>query len=161
MRRLDALTGSIAYEGIRRAMPSPKLKLLESKPTEIQRLLGDYVAHKRAAGLSPRSVKQVVDVLERQFLPWCAKQGVTKPDELNQRVLDRYGTHLLEDRRTSKGELLSRESVRTYLRTLAGFLRWAQSEEAIASKVKVQAPARQRRLLETLSREEIARMEDV
>jgi integrase/recombinase XerD len=142
-------------------MASPKLKLVEHKPTPLQSLVGDYLAHQRGRGLSPRTIKQAVDVVERQFLPWSVKEGITAPDQLSQRVLDRFGTHLLEDRTTPTGKPLARETVRTYLRTLGQFLRWAQSEDAVPAKVKLQTPARQRRLLETLSREEIQRMEDV
>jgi len=142
-------------------MASPKLTLVEHKPTPLQSLVGDYLAHQRGRGLSPRTLKQAVDVVERQFLPWCVNEAVTTPDQLSQRVLDRFGAHLLEDRTTPKGKPLARETVRTYLRTLGQFLRWAQSEDAVAAKVKLQTPGRQRRLLETLSREEIQRMEDV
>ena len=142
-------------------MPTPKLKIVEHKPTGLEGLVADYLAHQRGRGLSPRSIKQALDVVERQFLPWCAKAGVTAPDQLNQRVLDRFGAHLLEDRTTPAGKPLARETVRTYLRTLGMFLRWAQSEDAVAAKMKLQTPARQRRLLETLSREEITHMENV
>jgi integrase/recombinase XerD len=142
-------------------MAGPKLKIVENKPTALDSLVGDYLAHQRGRGLSPRSIKQAVDVVQRQFLPWCLKEGVAKPDQLNQRILDRYGAHLLEDRTTARGGPLTRETVRTYLRTLGQFVRWAQSEDAVPAKVKLQAPARQRRLLETLSREEITRLEDV
>src|SRR5260370_39781445 len=142
-------------------MASPKMKLVEHKPTPLQSLIGDYLAHQRGRGLAPRSIKQAVDVVECQFLAGSVREGVPAPDQLSQRVLDRFGAHLLEDRTTPSGKPLARETVRTYLRTLGQFLRWAQSEDAVAAKVKLQTPARQRRLLETLSREESQHMEDV
>jgi integrase/recombinase XerD len=47
------------------------------------------------------------------------------------------------------------------MRTLGSFIRWAQSEAAITEKVKARQPAREHRLVETLSRDEITRMENV
>jgi integrase/recombinase XerD len=47
------------------------------------------------------------------------------------------------------------------LRTLGSFIRWAQADDAISSKVKTHQPVREHKLLETLTREEIARIEDV
>src|SRR5260370_11129448 len=142
-------------------MASPKMKLVEHTPPPLQSVIGDYLAHQRGRGLAPRSIKQAVDVVECQFLAGSVREGVPAPDQLSQRVLDRFGAHLLEDRTTPSGKPLARETVRTYLRTLGQFLRWAQFEDAVAAKVKLQTPARQRRLLETLSREEIQHMEDV
>lgn len=141
-------------------MPKTKLEIV-SQPTGLEGLVSDYLAHQRGRGLSPRSVQQAVDVLERQFIPWCRTVDITGPAQLDQRALDRWGAHLLEDHRTPAGKPLARESARTYLRALGQFIRWAQAEEAIGAKVKLQTPERQRRLLETLSREELQRMEDV
>jgi len=142
-------------------MPRPKLKLIEPRPSDLERLVADYLAHQRGRGLSPRSVALIANVLQQQWLPWCAKEQVAAPAELTQKVLDRWGAYLLEDHRTPTGKPLARESVRTYLRTLGSFIRWAQAEDAIGAKVKPVQPIAEHRLKETLSREEIQRMEDV
>jgi integrase/recombinase XerC len=128
--------------------------------TALETLVADYLAHQRGRGLSPRSMGLTAAVLEKHFLPWTAKERVTTPDQLTQRVLDRWGAYLLEDHRTPAGTALARESVRTYLRTASSFIRWAQGEDMINPKLKARQPVAEHRLLETLTREEITRMED-
>ncbi len=137
------------------------LKIAQPKPSSaLEALVRDYLANQRSRGLSPRTAALTANVLEQQFLPWTVKDGITAPDQLTQRVLDRWSSYLLEDHRTPTGGPLARESVRTYLRTLGSFLRWAQAEDAVGAKVRTRQPVREHRLLETLTREEITRMED-
>jgi integrase/recombinase XerD len=137
------------------------LKLVEAKPSTALEALGrDYLAHKRGKGLSPRSMDLTANVLEAQFLPWSAKEGITQPDQLTQKVIDKWQAYLLEDHRTPAGNKLARESVRTYVRTLGSFIKWAQSEDVVAAKVQARQPKRERRLLETLDRDDINRIEN-
>ncbi len=132
-----------------------KLKVVKHQSTGIESLVSDYLSHLNAKGLSPRSTQQADAVLRRQFRPWCEGEDINTPEELSQRVLDRWSTYLQsEDRK------LARESVRTYLRTVGMFIRWAQKDGAVDVKVKLNGPKKERRLLETLTREEIRRMED-
>jgi integrase len=67
-------------------------------------------------------------------------------------------TGLLE-RTGPGGQPLSKHSVHAYMRAVNGFLRWsaAEGEEV---KARAQLPKLPRRLIDILSREEIARMED-
>ncbi|MFI5282488.1 MAG: tyrosine-type recombinase/integrase [Candidatus Dormibacterales bacterium] len=141
-------------------MASPKLKIVEKRVSALEQLVADYLAHQRGRGLSSRSTALTANVLEHRWLPWCAKAEITAPEQLEQRVLDRWSAYLLEDHRTPAGKPLARESVRTYLRTLGTFIRWAQSEDAVGAKVKARQPLAEHRLVETLSREEIQLMED-
>lgn len=139
-----------------------QLRVVKALPASaLETLVADYLAHQRSRGLSAHTAALTANVLEQQFLPWCAKADVATPDQLTQRVLDRWGTYLLEDHRTPTGKPLARESVRTYLRTLGSFIRWAQSDDAISAKVKTHQPMREHKLLETLTRAEIAKMEGV
>jgi integrase/recombinase XerD len=94
-------------------------------------------------------------VLRRQFLPWCEDNDITTGDQLTQRVLDRFSTHLQSD-----GRKLAKESVRTYLRNTRMFIIWAQHDGAVDVKVKVNSPRKERRVLDVLSRDEIRKMED-
>jgi site-specific recombinase XerD len=143
-------------------MASPKLKIVEHRPSGLQRLVADYLAHQRSRGLSAHTADLTANVIEHAFLPWCAKEGLTMPEQLTQPVLDRWATYLLEDHRTPRGKPLARESVRTYLRTLGSFVRWAQeSDAAIGAKVKTHQPMAEHKLMETLTRDEIQKMEDV
>lgn len=144
-------------------MSTPKLKIVEHQPTGLQRLVADYLAHQRSRGLSAQTAALTANVIEHTFLPWCAKEHVVAPEQLTQQVLDRWSAYLLEDHRTPRGKPLARASVRTYLRTLGSFVRWAQEadETTIGSKVKARQPLAEHRLMETLTREEIQHMEDV
>jgi integrase/recombinase XerD len=142
-------------------MPSPKLKIIEARASALDRLVADYLAHQRGRGLSAHSIALTAAVIEQGFMPWCVKEHVSSPEQLTQQVLDRWGAYLLEDHRTPTGKPLARESVRTYLRTLGSFVRWAQADDAIGAKVKARQPLAEHRLMETLSREEIQRLEDV
>jgi site-specific recombinase XerD len=142
-------------------MPSPKLKIVERRPSALERLVADYLAHQRSRGLSAHTADLTANVIEHGFLPWCAKAELSQPEQLTQPVMDRWAAYLLEDHRTPRGKPLARESVRTYLRTLGSFVRWAQdSDAAIGAKVKTHQPVAEHRLMETLTREEISHMED-
>jgi integrase/recombinase XerD len=140
---------------------SRKLTLVKTKPaTELQALASDYQAHQRAGRWSPRTAALNANVLDKTFLRWCADNEVTRPDQLNQRVIDRWTAYLLEDHQTPTGHGLARESVRTYTRTLGSFIKWAQEEGAVTGKVKSRQPTRERKLVETLTRQEIQKLED-
>ena len=115
----------------RTATGKAKLKLIARPSADIQELVEDWIADQRTRGLSPRSIDMSRATLERSFMPWAAERGVTTPDRLDQGLLDALSRYLLEEHRTPKGEPLSRESVRTYLRTMRGFVRWAQSEKKL------------------------------
>ncbi len=143
-------------------MASPKLKIIaEPRPSALEALVADYLAHQRARGLSPRTLALTENVLEAQWLPWCSKERVIEPEQLTQQVLDRWSAHLLQDHPTPAGTPLARESVRTYLRTLGSFVRWAQeADNTIGAKLRTHQPVAEHRLMETLTREEITRMED-
>ncbi|MHB8589805.1 MAG: tyrosine-type recombinase/integrase [Candidatus Dormibacteraceae bacterium] len=140
--------------------PKTQLQIVQPRSSGLERLVADYLAHKRAAGNSPRSFALDANILERGFLPWCAREEVSKPEQLTQAVVDSWTAYLLNDHRTPKGQPLARESVRTYARTLGTFIRWAQTQDAIGLKVKATQPQRHRQLLETLDRKEISQMEN-
>ena len=132
----------------------PGLKVVETTPrTRLAVLVEDFMAGKRAGGLSPRSITIYSYPLERVFLPFCAAEGVSEPGQVNQRLLDRLSTKLLEDG-GPRGQL-SRHTVSTYLRQINLFLRWATREGELAAELKAQRPKLGRRLIDVLSREEI------
>ena len=135
------------------------LKVLDTAPpTRLATLVADFLASKRAAGNSPRTLAIYSYPLERVFLSFCAAQDVSAPDQVTQRVLDRLSTQLLEEG-GARGQL-SKASVSTYLRHINLFLRWAQLEGELPSAVKAQRPKLGRRILDVLSREEIQSLED-
>jgi site-specific recombinase XerD len=141
-------------------MPNAKTKLKVVAPasTELQGLVDDWLAGMRARGLSPRSLSQAKDTVERGFLRWAAARDVTTAQQLDQELLEELSRYLLEEHKTPQGKPLSRESVRTYLRTMKGFVRWAQKHGELG-EMKVTLPKAPQRTLDVLSRAEIADME--
>ena len=97
--------------------------------------------------------------LERLFLPWYRREGLAAVEQINQRALDRFGAGLLEQGGERKATL-SPHTVSSYLRTVNGLLSWARSE---GEKVSATArwPKTPQRIVETLTRDEIATVEKV
>src|SRR5262249_50193024 len=117
----------------------------------------DYLANIRARGLSRKTEAHYSSVLHRILLPWAEREGITEPAQLDQRALNRLSTGLL-DEGSSRGQL-SRFSVKSDLTTINHMLVWAAKQGELEA-VKAQVPRTERRVLETLDREEIRRLED-
>ena len=140
----------------------PDLQVVAPAPaqTALSRLVDDYLASCRARGLSPRTVDGAYGYPLRQvLLPFCQREGIKEPAELNNRALVRLTNELLE-RTGPSGRPLSRHSVHAYMRAINHLISWAAGEgEEI--KAKAPLPRLPKRLVDVLSRDEIARMEDV
>lgn len=134
------------------------IRLLPTAPaTPLVRLVDDYLITCRARGLSPRTDQQYSYALHGVFLPWCAREGIEDPAQLDRRTLDRFSSMLLE-KRTESGAPLSRASVHTYLRPLRLLLTWAAREgEPITARP--QLPRQPKPVRDVLSRDEIDQME--
>jgi integrase/recombinase XerD len=128
-------------------------------PTSLGELVDDYLASCQARGLSEATVERAYRWgLCEVFLPWCAANGIQRPDELTQRVLDRFTAHLHQHggRRTKS---LSKQTIHTYIRHVRQFLSWAAREGEVNAAVKPQLPRLPRKVLDVLSRREIDRLE--
>ncbi len=137
----------------------PKLQVVQPKPPDpLSRSTDDYLASVKARGLSPRTTSHYEAVLRSIFLPFLAAQGIKTPQAIDQRVLDRLSTQLLEDG-GARGQL-SRHSVNSYLTTVSHYLSWARKDGEITSTAKPQRVKLPQRVLNVLSREEIRAMED-
>ena len=124
----------------------------------IGRLVEDYLTACSARGLSPKTLKDAYRFpLERVFLPFCQGEGISRPDQVTQRALDRLSVALLAA--GPSGRPLSKFSVNSYLNSVNLFLGWAGREGEMA-KVRAQQPRLPRRVVQVLSREEIAQLED-
>ena len=140
-------------------MPARKLQVVPAPPPKaLETSIDDYLASVRARGCSPRTLDHYDAVLRRVLLPFLAAQGITAPADINQRVLDRLSSHLLDDG-GARGQL-SRHSVHSYLRAIAQWVRWARADGEITSNAKPQLPKLPHRVLDVLSREQIRAMED-
>src|SRR5215472_16233511 len=73
----------------------PDLKVVEpAKPTTLEGLVEDYLASCRARGLSPKTIRDNYGyALKSVFLPWAAAEGITDPDQVTSRALDRFTAH--------------------------------------------------------------------
>src|SRR5205085_1962539 len=91
------------------------------------------------------------------FLPWASRAGVMEADKLDQRQLDRFTSDLLETV-GPRGHTLSRHTVHSYVRPVRQFLAWARKEGDITSTARPQLPRLGRRVIDVLSRDEIARI---
>jgi site-specific recombinase XerC len=105
--------------------------------TSLRRLVGDYLADCRARGLSPKSLHAYGYPLEEVLLPWCERQGIAGPGDLDAGVLNLFTSELLEH--GGKRGVLSRHSVASYVRSVNLFLRWCRREGEIGD-VRAQSP---------------------
>ncbi len=126
--------------------------------TTVERMVDDFLASCRARGLSPATLHRGYGhPLRRVLLPWCAEHGIRSVDELTQRELDRFTSDLLTENGLH-GRTLSRVSVHSYARTVSQFLKWCAAEGEVAPG-RPQLPRLPRRVVDVLSRDEIAAME--
>jgi integrase/recombinase XerD len=125
----------------------------------LHQLVDDYLASCRARGLSPRTVDGAYGYPLRQvFLPFCQAEGVTDPAQITSRLLDRLSTQLL-GKETRHGRQMSKHSVHSYMRAINHFLSWAK-EEGEPVTGRAQLPRLPKQLVDILSRDEIAAIED-
>jgi len=118
-------------------------------------LVDDYLEHVRAYGRSSATVSQYRFAL-LAFLRFCEQEGVSSPDQLTTKLVDRYSASLREQP-GAKGRSLSEVSVNTYLRCLNLLLSWlAEQGEAKQLRAKTQKP--DAKPLDVLSQSEIQAM---
>lgn len=138
------------------------LKVVQPKAlSPIAALVDDFLAARRTEGRSLRTIGWYEDTLRRELLPWCASEGITDTAQLTPALLGRYTTRLL-DQGGARGPL-SRATVRSYVKAIRGFLSWAADPEGggVTVGAKPKLPQESHKVVDTLSREEILRMETV
>jgi integrase len=123
------------------------------------RLIGDYLQEKRAEGASPRTVLHYKEVLEQVLLPYCKDAGVQAPSELTNRHLNDLGAGHLDGTRSRSKRPISKATVHSYMRAINSFLTWARAQGE-ASTARGRLPSMRKRVLDTLTREEIQALED-
>lgn len=126
---------------------------------DFARLLLDYLQEKRAAGASPRTVGHYREVLDQVLIPFCTEEGLRTVADLTSRHLNDLGAGHLDGTRSRSGRAISKATVHSYMRAINSFLAWARAQgEAGAARGRL--PSLRKRVLDTLSREEIQRMEE-
>ncbi len=132
--------------------------LATGNPTPLERLVEDFLHSCRARGLSLATLTRGYGhALNRVFLPWCQREGITTINELDQRTVDRF-TSWLHVKSGIADRKLTPVSIHTFSRTVGQFLSWCREEgETVAGEP--QLPRLGRRVIDVLSREEIERME--
>lgn len=137
-----------------------KVKVVRGvKGTVLDQLVDDFLASARARGLSPRTVEGAYAfILRGVFLPFCAREGITKPEQLTNRLMDRLSNEL-QSVPGRRGEILSKSTNAAYMRTINILLKWA-ADEGEPVRAKGQVPKVPKALVEVLSRDEIRQLED-
>ena len=143
----------------KRGTKQTKQKAPERRPETFSSLVHDYLQDKRAAGATPRTVNHYQEVLEQVLLPFCAEAGITGPADLATRDLNDLGAGHLDGTRSRSGRAISKATVHSYMRAINGFLSWARAQGE-GGEARGRLPSMRKQVLDTLSREEIQRMED-
>src|SRR5262249_21050676 len=123
------------------------------------RLIDEYLQEKRVDGVSPRTVGHYKAVLEEVFLPFCEHAGVESPSQLTDRHLDDLGAGHLDGTLSRSKRPISQATVHSYVRAINSFLTWARARGE-ASAARGRLPSVRKRVLDTLTRDEIQAMED-
>ncbi len=123
------------------------------------RLIDDYLQEKRADGASPRTVGHYKEVLEEVLLPFCREAGIESPSELTNRHLNDLGAGHLDGTMSRSKRLISKATVHSYMRAINSFLTWARAQGE-GSAARGRLPSMRKRVLDTLTRDEIQAMED-
>jgi integrase len=139
----------------------PRIAIVKNEDSSVNALaalVDDYLEHLKSKQVSRRTLDWHLWTLTRVLLPYCAKNRITQPSQLTLRLLERLQSGLLERPNMHTGQPLSKASVRTYMRSVGHFLRWAKrsGEEVPAPPEAVKVPKEPR---ERLTREEILRLE--
>ncbi len=122
-------------------------------------LIDDYLQEKRADGASPRTVGHYKEVLEEVLLPFCKEAGIESLSELTNRHLNDLGAGHLDGTMSRSKRPISKATVHSYMRAINSFVTWARTQgEGTAARGRL--PSMRKRVLDTLTRDEIQGMED-
>ncbi len=136
-----------------------KLEIVRETDPVWGRLVDEFLQEKRAIGASPKTVHHYQAVLTRLLLPFCAERGIATPAALTSRDLNAFAAGHLDGTIARSGKPTSKATLHSYVRVINSFLSWAR-EQGEDVKAKAKLPQVSKRVLDTLSREEIQRMED-
>ena len=138
---------------------SGRVTLVEGTPqTALAAQVEAYLKELRAAGRRSSTVNTSYGYpLRSLFLPFCGENGVESVDQITNGLLVDF-TIQLREQGGPRGPL-SEASIHAYLRPVNQFLKWSR-EQGSSVKARAKLPSLEKRLLDTLSRDEIQRLED-
>ena len=115
----------------------------------------DFLLDCRARGLSRKTLNDGYGYpLRRRLVPWAREAGLGTAAQLDQGQINQFSRDLLEQL-----PHLSPHSVNSYLRAVRQFLNWAQ-KRGLAGPDRPQLARTRKRVVDTLSREEVQQLED-
>ena len=124
---------------------------------QVESFLDEKLAAVRRHYLSPATYEYYTNALRVLWLRWAESAGVTEASQCTDAVLEKYTDFLVNRTRAARGGgrvPVSIATVRSNIRALMIFLKWAN-----VPRGKYRQPKKPRRLLETLSRQEIDQLE--
>lgn len=134
-------------------------KVVVEAPTDasVTHLTEAFLNDALARGLSPRTVMIYQDRLRRVLPPFCSQQGITEVQQFDRAAFSLLSRELQEVERPN-GRKLSRASVSSYLNTVNIWLNWCQEEMGQTAPARARLPKLERKLLNVLTREDVAKM---
>src|ERR1700674_2241071 len=154
---------SSARRAIRPTLDRPSLAVIDTKrsaSSPIPQLVEDYLRERMEEGCSKATVDNCYGQALRQvFVPFLAKQGISKPSQLQgEEVMRKFLTELRARRHPRTGKPLSPFSVQSYLRSTKWFVNWLAKNNHTGAVVvpEILTP---KRLVEVLTRPEIDKLE--
>jgi integrase/recombinase XerD len=139
-----------------RRKPMP-LQVVSGGSAEVEIAARDFLASRKAKGVSRSTLISYKSVLETVLLPFCRHEGLETIDQLDSRQMDRLRAELL-DGNGPAGKPLRRSSVNSYCRVIGFFLNWLRDEELVERPVRIQRGPEGSRRGNTLSDDEIERL---
>lgn len=135
-----------------------RTRVLRASRSDLSTEIENYLTHCRSQGVKPSTIKHSYGYsLRAVLLPWCQNEGIASVADIDQHALERFAADL-HARSTRTGKPLSDATTWTYQKATNQLLRWHAAEHATtAPNVKLRQPAG--RKIETLERDQIARME--
>jgi integrase/recombinase XerD len=140
--------------------PGPRPLTLVPPPSPWDTWIGDFLDEKRAAGVSRHTIAIYEYSLRKVLLPYCQAGEVAEPRQLTAAHLNSLVAGLLDGSGSRSGRPLAKDTVDSYARTINTFLDWLRGQGADISKARAQRQKLPKRVVDTLSREEIQKLED-
>jgi integrase len=127
---------------------------------DLGELIEDYLVSCQARGLSRATMlKNKGPVLRDILLPWCREHGLTRAEDLSEKVLNRWSI-AIRQRPGRQQATISPETIRTYVKLANAFLTWLRQQEELAAPVRLPLPRVPRRRVDVLSPNDVARIAD-